>query len=98
MDAPVPRRRPQTGHQVVLIENDVFNTTSKSRGDVLGKVWISQTCCSTYKQTVDAELHIWTRHSEAGEGASVHGHGEVVELVGQLYRVPGQVSEMDALV
>ena len=84
MDAPATRMIPQVGHQVVLIENDLVETTSEPRGDA-EKARLFNTRCSTDKQTVDAKLHIWTGHAEAGERASVHAHGNVVEVVGKVH-------------
>lgn len=81
----------------MFIEHNFIHTTSKPGGDV-EKIGVVKTSCSANKESVlHAEFQIWSWHSEAGVRISVYGHGDIMAVMGQLHRVPPQVTKMDAL-
>lgn len=85
MDTLVSRIRPQAGKQVMFIEHNFIYTTSKPGGDV-EKVLVVQSSCPSNKKTIlDTELQIWSWHTETGMRVSVHGHGYIMAVVGQLH-------------
>lgn len=81
----------------MFIEHNFVYATPKPGGDI-EKVGVVQSSYSTDKKSVlNTELQIWPWHAEAGVRVSVHSHGDIMVVVGQLHGVPRQVTKMDAL-
>lgn len=80
----------------MFIEHNFIYATAKRSGDVEKARVVQSSCSANKKPILNAELQICPWHTEAGVRVSVHSHGDIMAVVGQLHGVPRQVAKMDA--